>query len=222
MIKELRKLNELISTESFIQVDIIKGYKYIDKAGEIVNLYHKDDERPNFTMDLNGLVINTPVENVKQLKVSSNVVWEAFSSETQPLSTIKDTFVSDYMKVVGILTPTKIKRVGWRNYFIIYIDSKEINFLGKKFNVSENLFVNSVSMEVTKLGDFNAVLNLTIVAKENDPTKKGLLLDLDVFSTEIKDVDTVAETLKNILEVLKNEFPNFVNKEILGSTQNGK
>ncbi len=41
MSKTIKKLNKLNNLESFIQIDTIKGFKYIDRAGEIVNTYYK-------------------------------------------------------------------------------------------------------------------------------------------------------------------------------------
>ncbi len=40
MSKRIKKLGKLIHDHSFFQINIIKGYKYIDRAGEIVNMYH--------------------------------------------------------------------------------------------------------------------------------------------------------------------------------------
>ncbi|MDP2933714.1 MAG: hypothetical protein Q8N81_06325, partial [bacterium] len=67
MTKTIAKLNKLNNPESFIQINTIKGFKYVDKAGEIVNAYHKKNAAPQFAMGLNGLVIEQPKDKIDQL-----------------------------------------------------------------------------------------------------------------------------------------------------------
>ena len=43
MSKVIQKLNKLKNPESFFQINTIKGFKYVDRAGEIVNAYHKNN-----------------------------------------------------------------------------------------------------------------------------------------------------------------------------------
>lgn len=74
MNKVIQKLNKLKNPESFIQLDTIKGFKYIDKAGEIVNIYHRNNSAPKFQMGLNSLVIEQPKDKIDQLKVTANVI----------------------------------------------------------------------------------------------------------------------------------------------------
>ena len=57
MVKTITKINNLVNAESFLQVNFVKGYKYVDRAGEIVNYFHTSDKKaPNFVMNLQGLI----------------------------------------------------------------------------------------------------------------------------------------------------------------------
>jgi hypothetical protein len=68
MSKTISKLNKLNNPESFIQINMIKGFKYIDNAGENVNAYHKNNPAPQFNMGLNGLIINEQKDKAESLK----------------------------------------------------------------------------------------------------------------------------------------------------------
>ena len=52
MSKTIQKLNTLKNPESFMQINTIKGFKYVDRAGEIVNAYHKIILHLNFKWGL--------------------------------------------------------------------------------------------------------------------------------------------------------------------------
>jgi len=75
MSKTIQKLNKLKNPESFIQINTIKGFKYVDRAGEIVNAYHKNNSAPQFQMGLNGLVIEQPKDKIDELKINAQVIW---------------------------------------------------------------------------------------------------------------------------------------------------
>ena len=77
MIDQLNKINKLKSIESFVQVNFVKGYKYVDRAGELVNFFYIDDA-PKFAMNLRGLTIYTPNQKIEEIKVSSESFWVHF------------------------------------------------------------------------------------------------------------------------------------------------
>jgi hypothetical protein len=74
MSQTVQKLNKLKNPESFIQVNTIKGYKYVDRAGEIVNFYYKNNSAPKFIMGLNGLSIEEPKEKIDELKITPQLI----------------------------------------------------------------------------------------------------------------------------------------------------
>lgn len=44
---KIDKITSLNNIAAFIQINLIKGFKYIDKAREIVSLYHYNNSSPN-------------------------------------------------------------------------------------------------------------------------------------------------------------------------------
>jgi len=71
MSDKIKKIGKLSYAESFLQLNTIKGYEYIDRAGRIVNEYHTpEDNPPEFIMSLEGLVIRNPKPKIIELKVS--------------------------------------------------------------------------------------------------------------------------------------------------------
>ena len=79
MSNTIQKLNKLKNHESFMQINTVKGFKYIDKAGEIVNQYHTENIVPNFEMNLNGLIIKEPKSKIYELKITSQMIWAKFN-----------------------------------------------------------------------------------------------------------------------------------------------
>ncbi len=79
MSNKIQKISKLKRSESFIQINTVKGFKYIDRAGEIVNLYHKKNVPPPFNMGLNGLVIDQPKDKIAELKVTPQMIWMKFT-----------------------------------------------------------------------------------------------------------------------------------------------
>ena len=47
---KIKSITDLKLQNSFYQLNLIKGFKYVDKAGEIVNLYHNGNKPPEFNM----------------------------------------------------------------------------------------------------------------------------------------------------------------------------
>ena len=87
MSKAIQKLNKLKNPESFLQINTIKGFKYVDRAGEIVNAYHKNNLPPQFLMGQNGLVIGQPKDKIDELKVTAQIIWAKIFALTTTLKT---------------------------------------------------------------------------------------------------------------------------------------
>lgn len=195
----------LKNPESFIQVNTVKGFKYIDRAGEIVNLYHKKDAAPQFSMNLNGLIIDEPVEKIDQLKVTSQVFWIK-SSTVDSLDMLSTTFAQETKKVLDILAVEKLNRVGWRNYFVHeFKDKDEQEKYLKKFTVIDNTLPLILRLEIKTGKDFSANLVLQPVVKEEENKTYGVLFDIDVFKNgEIVKSD-IGKLLKDFREYLADE-----------------
>lgn len=201
MNNKLKKINNLNLAESFLQVDFIKGFKYIDRAGEIINAFHQGNKSPIFEMSLLGLVINDPDSSTKTVKVSSNMFWAHFLSPGS-LDLANNQFEEKLGTIFGILDIEKIKRIGWRNYFI-----KELSSESERNKVTEKF---SPSSEITFQGGLysceieNIEINIRIKKVQKDDSTPALLFDIDCFQKdeegiEITELNTKLSAIKNVL-----------------------
>ncbi len=205
MSKIIPKLNKLKNPESFIQINTVKGFKYVDRAGEIVNLYHKKDTAPQFSMNLNGLIIEEPVEKIDQLKVTSQMFWIK-SSKVDSLDMLATTFSKETEKILGVLEVEKLNRVGWRNYFVHeFKDKDEQEKYLKKFTVIDTTFPLLLRLEIKTGKDFNANLVLQPVIKDEENKTFGVLFDIDLFKN--------GEIAKSDVSKLLNEFREYLSDE---------
>ncbi len=202
MSKTIQKLNRLNNPESFIQINTIKGFKYIDKAGEIVNAYHKNNVAPQFIMGLTGLVIEKPKDKVGQIKISSQSIWAKFN-EIDSLDMISSLFSKEAENILQILEVKKISRVGWRNYFIHEFQNKEKqDEYIQKFKVLEDAKLLVIRLELKTGKDFSANLIIKPVVKNDEEKTPGILFDVDVFKKgeiELKDISTLLKEFKQYL-----------------------
>lgn len=214
MSKTINKLNQLKNTESFFQVNTIKGFKYIDKAGEIVNSYHKKNEMPIFNMNLDGLVIEKPVDKVEQLKVTPTSIWMRFV-EIDSLDNISRIYSKALQNVCDILSVEKANRIGWRNYFVYeFTEKKHEEKVIKNIQLFDLGKTEFIRIKIENLKSFEAVLMLQLLAKAENPEKKALLFDIDLFQRGELEVGNSQSILKNFREYLQDKegFLGIVNK----------
>ncbi len=176
----IKKIQQLSNVEGFLQVNFVKGYKYIDKAGEIVNYFHKNEKPPKFSMDLNGLIISNPDEKIELIKISSNTFWAHFLSPDS-LEQMDNFFGKTAGDVVRTLEIEKISRLGWRMYFVYeFADEEKREQVLKKFAPVKGLKFE----DVTYLSECKKIaLNFKIrkVVKIDESGLPGLLLDIDFY-----------------------------------------
>lgn len=205
MSKEISKLNKLNNPESFIQINTIKGFKYVDKAGEIINAYHKSNSAPQFSMNLNGLIISGPKEKIDQLKITAQVIWAKFV-EPDSLDMISTLFAKEAAGILKILEVEKVNRVGWRNYFVYEFQNqeKQDEYL-KKFTVIEDTKPSVIRLEVKTGKDFNTNLVIQPVVKSDEAKTLGILFDVDVFQNGEIEIDKISNILKSFRQYLSDD-----------------
>ncbi len=212
---KLRKINELKNPESFLQINTVKGFKYVDKAGEIVNAFHKNETPPQFTMGLDGLVIEQPVDKIDTLKITPQVVW-AKTTQIDSLDMISRLFSKESKKIIGILEIDKISRIGWRNYFIYEFQNKEEqeDFFKKLIPIN-GLRPSSISFKVDTGNLFQANLIIQPVIKENEAGVTGVLFDIDIFQDKKIDtehIQTALDSFRDYLQDSKNGLIKILNE----------
>ena len=192
---KLRKINNLKNPESFLQINTVKGFKYVDKAGEIVNAFHKGETPPQFTMGLDGLVLEQPIDKLDTLKITPQVIWTK-TTQVDSLDMVSRLFSTESKKILSILEITEISRIGWRNYFIYEFPSKEDQeVFFKKLVPVDGLQPVSISFKVDTSTLFQANLTIQPVIKENEAGATGVLFDVDIFQNKEIDTEHIQSTL---------------------------
>ena len=205
MKKVIHKLNQLNNLESFLQINFSKGFKYVDRAGEIVNLLHDGDVPPNFSMDLQGLIIKQEF-NPKEIKLNPGVYWEHYY-KADSLGKSAELFEKNFSRISPILDLISYRRIGWRNYFIYEVDdSKKREKILNKFTPNPKLKPEEV---VFSYIEDKVLANISIkkIVKNNDASKHALLLDTDTFITyqSSKGIDSLNGDVKKIREFLQSD-----------------
>ncbi|PIZ76300.1 hypothetical protein COY05_01505 [Candidatus Peregrinibacteria bacterium CG_4_10_14_0_2_um_filter_38_24] len=203
----IKKLNNLVHAESFLQVNFIKGYKYIDRAGEVVNLFYDEKNLPpKFQMDRNFLVIQKQQKLNEEYRLSVGDFWMHSVSPTG-LDAVATNYENLVEKVLNVIDVTKINRLGWRNYFVYECDkstmdgthfSKLLN--NSDFELSEVVFSKALS-------SFTFNFRISRVVKEKTPDTQGLLFDVDCFKKydQETDVSKIKSDLKKMRETMQAE-----------------
>ncbi|MDO8527759.1 MAG: hypothetical protein Q7T03_08740 [Deltaproteobacteria bacterium] len=205
MSKTFNGLGQFKNIESFIQVNTIKGFKYIDRAGELVNYFHDSDLIPQFSMGLNGLVVKQPKDKIEELKVTSQMVWAKFT-KVDSLDMISDLFVKELKNILKILEIEEVVRIGWRNYLIYELSNKEgqEGFL-QKIVSAKKMKASLLRFKLETEKDFDANLIIQPVIKNDDLKTHAILFDIDIFEGGKRDADEILKILKTFREYLAND-----------------
>src|SRR6266702_1722387 len=123
MANRLTKINQLNNIESFIQVNLFKGYTFIDKAGEIINHFYINQVPPTVPgISPNGMIIKKPNDRTEELKVAPDAIWSHYLNPNS-LDQIATLYSKNFQDIASIMNVNKITRVGWRNYFVYEYNS---------------------------------------------------------------------------------------------------
>ena len=201
----VKKLNNLVHAESFLQVNFIKGFKYIDKAGEVVNLFYDEDNRPpKFQMERTFLIIQKQQKLDEEYRLSVNDFW-MHSVNPTGLDAIATNYDGMAEKVLKIIDVSKINRLGWRNHFVYECSKSELEqtHFAKILNSSELELSELVFNKVISGFTFN--FRALKVVKEKEPNVQGLLFDVDCFKKydQNLNIEKIRLDLKKMRETMQ-------------------
>ena len=102
--------------KAFCQVNTVKGWRYLDDAGKVMN--HFADEFEEMKVGLNGLLLNKPGAIIDEARVTAKDIWIGF---TRPAT---GTYVGDqawrYVQTVAnIIGVESVSRVGVRLQYLL-------------------------------------------------------------------------------------------------------
>ena len=214
--------------DSFFQANTIKGHRYLDDAGKIMNRW--DSEFPNKDVGLTGLLMRNPDAMLRELRVDSRTIWIHFSFADR-LRQITELSINVTTEICDMLEVKQFSRLGLRIQFIY--DMSEVT--GEDGQITNRIFVPALQdiMERRQPQDsFEFAVNtgtqrnpvtLRVAAVEKKPEakapsgfpKQGLLVDADIFQKQTSYLDDLKRFMRSAHDWVDKELPR-IEKAISG------
>lgn len=215
MKKKVSKILKLNFIESFLQINYLKGFKYIDKAGELVNYFYEDKKEPPFEMNLGGLTILKPKNKAEEIRITPKSFWAHFINPNS-FEEVEDFFKKETEGIVKILEIKEITRIGWRNYFVYdFENEEEAKSVIEKFSPIGELKPKELFFDY-EYKKFLLNIRLKKVLKNDEDKKPGILIDIDFykkFTESTLPTDDVSRELTKMKNAIKEDvFLEFINK----------
>jgi hypothetical protein len=204
------KLNHYSLNDSFIQVRYFPGYKYIDKAGEILNLFMRDLKKKGIEFEYNigieGLLIRWDDSSI-EYKITSEDIWMHYKKPLN-LGNVIDIFKNYYDDIITIIEPDSIRSVGWRNYLIDEkISPLQYDALFKQGQELANQKDTMRRIE-GELEGLEVKINLTPLKNIKDGSKKAIMYDVDLIQKLDGGIDSFStQTLRDMNQLYKDKLP---------------
>ncbi len=214
MSKHTIKFKQLVKAESYLQINLVKGFRYIDTSGELLNLYVDEKNIPDHSIGLQGMIVKQPTKDISKIKISSDVIWAKFE-KIDSLDFISTKFLEEAKKICKILNVNKISRIGWRNFFAYELIGKD-----PQQTISPLINIDKFSIEEIrgkyKFGEnFESTIFIKPVVKNDETKTKGIGIDIDNFSGKVKTLEDLESIMSSIKKSFKEElFEEFINKII--------
>ncbi len=108
------EIKDFIFFRAFCQADVVKGFRYLDLAGQIVNSYI--EELPEYRVDASGLAMRStaPVRGgIAELQLSPHRIWLRFD-RPPTLTFVADQAAKRFLSISETLEVSKYARIGFR------------------------------------------------------------------------------------------------------------
>lgn len=205
MSNRINKINKFKNINSYWQVNYIKGFKYIDRAGEIVNNFYKEDKEPIHIMSRDQLSIilrlddNEDKEMKEQIKISVRDFWYNFV-KADSFQYQRDHFLKASKDIFDILEINQFKRIGIRQIFEYEFDNRDkLNKALEKY-LKEGNFKNIFYTKEENEINFNFR-----ISNDNDNDKK-IYLDIDISKKDNWDLDNIESGINLIYQQINSDF----------------
>jgi hypothetical protein len=218
-------------TDSFFQANTIKGHRYLDDAGKIMNRW--DSEFPNKSVGPEGLLMHNPDAITRALRVDMRTIWIHFSFADR-LRQITELSINTTTEICDILEIKQFSRLGLRIQFIYDVS----DVTGKSGQIINRIFVptlQSIIEEGRPANSFQFAVNtgtqqnpvtLRVATVDKKPEAKapsgfpehGLLIDADIFQTQTSHLDDLKRFMKSVQNWVDKELPK-VENAVFGGNQ---
>lgn len=192
---------DLAVANAYFQANLLKGWRYLDDAGKIANRWL--DQFTETTVGINGLIMRNPDATLRELQVSVDRIWLAFSAPST-IRLVCDQSAKICTEISDIIDVGAYKRLGIRLEYLHAMSDIEACQRLVSSNLVPDSFQNSLkatgldlhSAEVNmNLHDSKLKVRLSIrparrIHKPSKPDKLpdiGVMLDIDLYQDEQTD-----------------------------------
>jgi hypothetical protein len=120
-----------ILAKAFCQVDTVRGYRYLDDAGSIMNRYA--DSFSDLTVGLNGLTMTRTTGNPDEIRVTPTQIWLGLDHPDE--SDVKSLLIEHALLIASMIGVTSAKRFGLRTHRLFPVEdrSDHLQYFAKFF-----------------------------------------------------------------------------------------
>jgi len=207
MSKKIHKINQLTHTDSFMQINFLRGFKYIDKAGEIINSFFTEQKEPPYQMTQRELIIKENEGSSETYRIAVNNVW-SHNSNPQNFGNLEQIFQKKYQEILTILDVNEVVRIGWRNYFVYEFNNadEKNSILSKLTPIADSEFLNLVFDK--KINGIKCKFLIKGAEKNNEERTPAIIIDVDCsnnFENNPIEIGDIFTHLGKIREALLSE-----------------
>jgi hypothetical protein len=210
---------DLIIANAYFQANLIKGWRYLDDAGKIANRWL--DQFSETSMGIDGLIMRKPGATLRELQVSVERIWLAFSAP-DTVRFVCDQSAKICTDISDVIDVNSYKRLGIRLQYIYGMpDIESCQTLSRKL-VSHSAWdslkaagLDLSSAEVSmnlRYSELKLKLSISSVKRVVTPTKPdklpsiGIMIDMDLY----QDKETAKAKILSFVRAVEN----WVNKNL--------
>ena len=207
--------------DAYFQARTVKGYRYLDDAGKIMNQW--DTYFPEKTVGIDGLNMANMDAVLRRLRVDMNNIWLNLNipdNIDQVVNLAHDTTT----RVAEIIGVDQFRRVGLRLEYVYAVKDtgsatvQAISnlFSGQWLTATDNAVWRRRAFQfMVPLNSRDPEVNLRVAVVRRHPKmqprkelpESGIMADLDLFRTGIIDVRDLKAFLSKAKEWIEKEFP---------------
>lgn len=192
---------DLVVANAYFQANMLKGWRYLDDAGKIMNRWL--DRFSETTVGVDGLVMRNPDATLREIQVSVHRIWLAFSTP-DTIRLVCDQSAKICTQISDIIDVSSYNRLGMRLQYLHPMPDAESCRRLVSNNLVPDSFQNSLKATGLDLHSADAGmdfrdsklkvrLSISSVKRARKPSKPdklpdiGVMFDIDLYQDEQTD-----------------------------------
>ncbi len=209
-----------ILVDSFFQANTVRGHRYLDDAGKIMNRW--DSDFPNKDVGIAGLLMRNPKATMRELRVDNRTIWIHFNFP-KTVKQILELSINTTEEICEIIDVKQFSRLGFRLHFVYAIGDPSTmidEIASKMFNSTCWQMIKNhgsasgfdFAVPLSTKGA-SITLHITIIKKKpeveapKDFPESGILFDVDIFRDGNSYLDDMRRFMKSAKKWVDEELP---------------